>query len=135
MVRQLGGPELPGIGFAFGMERLLLVLRSLGALPQREGVPDVIVLVWEDIALHRASRVVARLRQAGIYCDRLYGLRSLKSQLRTAHRRGARFVLLLGGQEYAKGQVLLKNMSSGEQVTVSEEEIVIHLRAHLERDM
>ncbi len=120
LVRQLGGPDRAGIGFAAGMERLVL------AMPEGPGAraPDAFVVALGEAA-RPAAHVLARdLRRAGVTTLVDYDARSLRAQMKRAGRSGARRVLILGEDELARGEVAVKDMESGEQAAVARAEVV-----------
>jgi histidyl-tRNA synthetase len=120
LVRQLGGPDRAGIGFAAGMERLVL------AMPEGPGAsaPDAFVVALGEAA-RPAAHVLARdLRHAGVATLVDYDARSLRAQMKRADRSGARRVLILGDDEIARGEVTVKDMESGEQAAVARAEVV-----------
>ncbi len=119
LVSQLGGPDLPGIGFACGMERLALLMQKESAPEQ-----DFYLAVLEAEALDTALLLACSLRRAGKKGEVSFAARSAKSQLRQAGKSGARYCLILGGNEYAKGSILVKDMTSGEQHEVMQEELI-----------
>ena len=126
LVKQLGGPDRPGIGFAAGLERLVL------ALPEGAGkvdVADAFVVALGDPSWS-AARILARdLRRAGLTTLIDYEGRSSKSQMKRANRSQARHMLILGEDELASNQVTVKTMETGEQQTVIRADLVAHLRA------
>ena len=113
LVKQLGGPDRPGIGFAAGLERLVL------ALPEDEGGAasvDAFVVALGDGATWAAARLLARdLRRAGLRVLTDFGGRSSKSQMKRANRSGARHMLILGDDELAAGEVTVKEMATSRQ--------------------
>ena len=120
LVRQLGGPDRAGIGFAAGMERLVL------AMPEGPGAvaPDAFVVALGEAA-RPAAHVLARdLRHAGVATLVDYDARSLRAQMKRADRSGARRVLILGDDEIARGEVTVKDMESGEQTAVARADVV-----------
>ena len=120
LVRQLGGPDRAGIGFAAGMERLVL------AMPEGPGAsaPDAFVVVLGEAA-RPAAHVLARdLRHAGVATLVDYDARSLRAQMKRADRSGARRVLILGDDEIARGEVSVKDMESGAQTAVARADVV-----------
>lgn len=121
LVSDLGGPQLGAIGFAFGMERLLLV-RSQGPAVKSENLTYLITL--GDEAKLKGLRVLAQLRQAGIPVDTDYEGKSLKGAMRRANDLSAKLVLIIGEDEINKGTVALKDMASGEQKEIKQEELV-----------
>ena len=125
LVQQLGGPDRPGIGFAAGLERLLL------AMPAGEGParPDTFVVAAGEAARQPAHRLAQDLRQAGLVALVDYEPRSLKAQMKRANRTGARRVLILGEDELARHEVTVREMATSEQTTVPRDEIVQRLVA------
>lgn len=118
LVEACGGPSVPGMGYALGLERILLAMESRGLGSTVEPVPDVFVAVLGDEVEQEAFRLVAALRQAGLQADRDYLGRSLKAQMRHAGRTGARFTVILGGNEFKRGMAVLRNMAGGTQAEV-----------------
>jgi histidyl-tRNA synthetase len=106
LAEDLGGPATPGIGFALGVDRTLLECDAEGvfAPPAR----SVEVFVVDVTGGAEALALTAELRAAGIRADRAYENRSMKSQMKAADRSGARFALLVGGDELAAGTVTLR---------------------------
>ena len=120
LVKQLGGPDRAGIGFAAGLERLVL------ALPEGTGdtnVADAFVVAIGD-ASWPAARVLARdLRRAGLTALIDYDGHSSKSQMKRANRSRARRMLILGEDELARQQVTIKEMETGNQCTVARDQV------------
>ena len=118
LVEELGGPSMPGIGFGLGIERLLLVLESLGiALPQPK-LCDVYVCTLGEAAAVQGFCVTKRLRDAGIKAECDHMARSLKAQLKYAGKLGAKFVAIIGDDELEKGVCVLRDMNKSEENTV-----------------
>ena len=119
LVESLGGPEMPGLGFGCGIERLLLTLEALGKTPDDKIVPDVFVAYAEPAAESVSHKLVYDLRALGVSAERDTTGRSLKAQMKYAGKIGARYSVVLGGNEIAEGKVNLKNMETGESVSVA----------------
>lgn len=107
---QLGGPDIPGIGFACGIERLALLL------PQKE-IPRPVFMVAAliDEAQDLAFMLTNELRNAGLHGEQLFFISSMKSMMRHANRSRIRYCLLLGSEELASDVVSIKDMDSGIQ--------------------
>jgi histidyl-tRNA synthetase len=119
LVEELGGKPTPGVGFAAGMERLMMVLEKQ-EIKTAPGSPLKIFL----IGLDRESRswafeTACALRARGIAAETDYLERSLKAQLREANRQKAEYVLVVGGQELQSGAARLKEMASGKESVVA----------------
>ena len=132
LAEEMGGPTAPGIGFGIGIERLLIACDAEGVLPTP--APHLDAFVIDALAAGEAeagsgertalTTLLSELRESGLSADRAYGGRSVKAQWRAADRAGARFAVVLGRQEMARGAVAVKDMTSGEQVEVPRARIV-----------
>ena len=108
LVRDLGGPDIPGIGFAIGMERLILLLQQ--DQPERERPAPICIATLGGAARQRGFLLAQELRASGMEAELDYEGRSLKSQMRRADKLGARYVLILGEDELQRGEIQLKDM-------------------------
>jgi histidyl-tRNA synthetase len=118
LVRQLGGPEVSGIGFAMGMERLVMLLGQKGGLANVPG-PDLFLVTLGEKACERGFVLQQNLRTAGMHVMMDHEGRSMKNQLKQADKQRARFALMLGEEELEKGEAALKDMRSGEQEIIA----------------
>jgi histidyl-tRNA synthetase len=116
LVRDLGGPDLPGIGFAIGMERLILLLQQDQTEEQRR--PFIFVAALGEAARDAGFLLAQQLRQAGMETDFDYDGRSLKSQMRRADKLGVRYVIILGEEEIAKGEIQVRDMKEKTQTVL-----------------
>lgn len=123
LVEVCGGPATPGVGFAAGMERVLLSLAARGIEPPTGRGTEVYVAVMGDVAKTQALEIVFDLRSRGIHTETDYLGRSLKAQLRSAQKAQAPYVIIVGEQEVANKTAVIKAMGSGEQFEVPFEEI------------
>jgi histidyl-tRNA synthetase len=118
LVKELGGKPTPGTGFAAGIERLMIVLEKKGnQVPASR--PRVFLIGLDPTSRSWAFVKTSTLRKHGIPAETDYLARSLKAQLREANRQQAEFVVIVGEQELQSGSAKLKNMLSGEEVSVS----------------
>ncbi len=129
LVRELGGPDLGAIGFALGVERLLLVAKSISQQPLEKRLVYIITL--GEPAKSQGLKLLDRLRRAGITSDTDYENRSLKGALRTANDLGASLVLIIGENELKKDVVMLKDMRLNEQKEVKEEDLLAEIEMRL----
>ncbi len=118
LVKEIGGPDTPGIGFGLGMERLLLTLEAMGVELPCACPTDVYVIGLGANAHEAAVKLVADLRASGLAADMDYTGRSMKSQMKVVDKLGARFAAILGDDEIAGGFVSLRDMRSSEQKQV-----------------
>ena len=128
LVRSLGGPDTPAVGFAGGIERLieLLKLREQSGVAAPAGGVAVFVVSSDDGAIRRkAFQLVERVRSAGWSAEwSLSDGKSFKSQFRAADKSGAKAVVILGEDESKQGNVAVKNMATGEQVVAPEAALI-----------
>ena len=123
LIEELGGASTPGIGFAMGIERIILALEEADALPVLEDVPDIFVAnIGEETKLF-VTALTDKLRKEGIKCERDLCARSLKAQMKYADKCGARFSMVIGTDEAEKKTAILKNMKEKEQTEVSLENL------------
>ncbi len=119
LVEQLGGPATPGVGFAGGLERLILVLQARGLLPESSGGIDLFLVTLGDAARKLAVELAHALRREGIGVDLDYRGRALKKQMKYADQIKARYVLVIGEEEVKTETARLKEMATGEQTAVA----------------
>ncbi|MDD5116246.1 MAG: histidine--tRNA ligase [Candidatus Omnitrophica bacterium] len=124
LVSELGGPDTAGIGFAFGVERLLLASKATGDQKEKK---LVYLITMGDAAKKTGIKLLNRMRSSGIPCETDYLNKSLKAAMRSANDAGARFVLILGEDELKKNKVSLKDMSNSEQREIGIEELTKEL--------
>ena len=126
LAEALGGRPLPGIGFALGLDRIVLARR--GDDSGAPGPIDVYVVSLGEPARVAALQLATRLRAAGFGADLDLAGRSMKGQMKDADRSGARWAVILGADELASGNVTLKDLRSGEQIEVPASGIEARLR-------
>ncbi|WP_406676521.1 histidine--tRNA ligase [Moorella sp. ACPs] len=133
LVAALGGKPVPGIGFGLGLERVLLALESQGRELMPGGGVDVLVVTAGAGVERVAVRLLASLRAAGLKADKDYLGRSLKAQMKYANRYPAKLVVILGEEELARGQVLVRRLDSGDQEEIPLDAAAAYCRQEKER--
>lgn len=128
LVEELGGKPTPGVGFAAGMERLMMVLQKTGSLQARQQAPTIFIIGLDDQSRSWAFARAIRLRSLGIPVELDYLGRSLKAQMREANRQEAAHVLVIGDSELRSGKAKLKNMKTGNEQLVELDKIEDALR-------
>ncbi|RKH61402.1 histidine--tRNA ligase [Corallococcus interemptor] len=129
MMKGLGGPDVPAVGFAMGLDRLVLLLKESGkTFIQR---PDLFIAV-DETSHDEGLKLASRLRREGLKVDFDTRGGSLKSQMKRADKSGARFTLVLGEQERTSGQAKLKPMAGGDSVPVALDNVAATVRAQPE---
>lgn len=115
LIREIGGPETPGVGFGLGIERLLLVLEAAGIeIPEPEKC-NVFIATLGDIAAKEALKIAKNLRSQGLKVITDVMQRSLKAQLKYADRLDSDYTIVIGDDEIGKGVVALRDMRKSEQ--------------------
>ena len=127
----LGGPPLPSIGWALGVDRTVLALEAEGRDAGADARCDVYVVPLGAAARRRSVRLVADLRAAGVATDVSYGDRGLKGAMKGADRSGARYALVLGDRDLEAGVVQCKELTSGEQQAVALTDLTAEMRKRL----
>ena len=112
LIAELGGPSLPGIGFAMGVERLVL-MKNADQIPEQR-LPLFLAAMGQP-ASDRAFLLMSLLQRQGLRVEMEYATKSLKAQMRRAGKLNARFVLMLGEEELARQVATLRNMDAGTQ--------------------
>ncbi len=128
LVQTFGGPSTPAVGFAMGIERVLLAMPEVA----HESITDVWVVTTDQTLRGEAFALVHYLRAQHLSADADWRGQSLKSQMRRADKQGARFAVILGESEAAKKSVQLKDLKAHTQVQVSIAELALRLHALLE---
>jgi histidyl-tRNA synthetase len=117
LVKELGGPDTPAIGFAIGFDRLVEIMEQLIPVPAEPG-PDLFIVALGDPAMALAYHLSCDLNQAGIRTDTDYRGKSLKALMKRADKRNARYVLIAGQAELDDNALILRNMQTKEQVSI-----------------
>ena len=124
LVEEIGGSPTPAVGFAVGLERVMLALEKQGLLPEQDVSADVFVVALGDQAKLPAFRLLEELRDAGLRASMDYAGRSMKAQMKQANKSGARFAIIMGEDEIKESAVMLKDMVKSEQQKISIDEVI-----------
>src|SRR5690606_9981862 len=122
LVETLGGPPMPGVGFAAGMERILLVMAKYRPAPAPKPV-DAMIAHHGAAGRRIAVRLAGEWRDAGLRVEIDYMDRSLRAQMKQADRLGARLVVIIGEDEASRGVVRVRDMATGEEREMRAEEV------------
>ncbi|MFH8382310.1 histidine--tRNA ligase [Kitasatospora sp. NPDC018058] len=124
----IGGPALPSVGWALGVDRTYLALEAEGVVLDLPAATSVYAVALGEEAKNILFAKVTELRRAGVATDLAFGVKSIKNAMKSADRSGARFALIAGDRDLAEGVVQLKDMSTGEQTPVALDELVTTLK-------
>jgi histidyl-tRNA synthetase len=133
LVSELGGPDLGGIGFACGMERLLLALEAENVQLAKDTDLDAFVIAFGNEVKTTATKILYELRKADIIADMNYTQKAFKGQLKQALRLNAKFLIILGEEEFKRGVVGIKNTKTEVQEEVLISKIKKYLLEKLEK--
>ena len=115
LVEELGGQHTPSLGFAMGLERLMLLMEAQGCEFPSPEVPDLFICALGDKATVKAVEPAKDMRAEGFSVIMDLNQRSLRAQMKYADKLGAKFNIVIGDNEVDNGKAVLKNMSSGEE--------------------
>ena len=131
LIEECGGNATPAVGFAVGLERVLLALEKQGLLPENELTSDAFVIALGDGAQAEAFKLLCNLRAKGLKANMDFAGRSMKAQMKQANKAAAQFAVIVGEDEIKDACAVLKNMQTGEQEKVLLEELVNKLYAEV----
>ncbi len=134
LVKSLGGPDVPAIGFAAGVERLAILMAAQEQNTAIEKAPLLFLVTLDAASGKRAMHIASQLRKSGLAVDIDLRGGGLKSQMRRADKKKARFAMVLGESELASGQGKLKEMATGQELLVSLDNIQEALKLSLAGD-
>ena len=127
LVSDLGGPETPGIGWAFGLDRIITVMDTLEIEPRtNDGVDVFVMYVNEEEKLHAIS-LVQDLRMSGLICETENLSRGLKAQFKQADRLKAKYLVILNSEDLKLGLVNIKDNLTKEEIKIGEDEVLEYL--------
>jgi len=127
----LGGPSLPSVGWALGVDRTVLAMEAEGVLESNPARVEVFAVPVGDEARRLLFGVVRDLRRQGVSADTVFGARGLKGAMKAADRSGARYALVAGERDLADNLVQLKDLVSGEQTPVAVDQIIPTIKERL----
>lgn len=121
LVEEIGGNPTPGIGFAMGIERILLALEKQNLLAQKNISPEIFI-VADNAAEIYAFKILSELRRKNIFAETDFAKRSIKSQMKQAAKSCAKFAAIVGEDEIKSNTITLKNLETSEQENISLQE-------------
>lgn len=118
LIEEMGGNPTPAVGFATGLERLLLALESQNLLPEKNRSVDAYVVALGEKAQAEGFKLLNSLRQQGLSAAMDFAGRSMKAQMKQANKMGAKYSVILGEDEISEGVVMLRSMEDSSQAKV-----------------
>jgi len=129
LIQRLGGPSMPAVGFALGIERIMLLKDS-----ELKSPLEVFIANITDATYNKAFEILQRVREAGIVSDIGFSKKSLKAQLKYAQKKGASYVVIVGEEELGEESVVVRDMQKSEQMKVKIAKLLPFLRTKLARE-
>lgn len=118
LVKQVDGPETPGVGFGLGIERLLMILEARDFSFEEKETLDVFIITFDKETKYEAMKYATKLRNAGVSADLDHIERSFKAQFRYSDALDSKYTIILGPDEIKNQLFSLKNMKTGNQVEI-----------------
>jgi len=132
LIEQLGGQPTPALGFGMGLERMLMTLHQQGVTLAEPSKCDIYFVPMGEQAEEKALQLTAKLRKEGIFALTDVMGRGLRAQMKYADKIGARFTMVIGDNEIESGEAVLKNMQTGEKITMQLDETLPERFADIE---
>ena len=129
LIEEMGGNSTPAVGFATGLERLLLALESQNLLPEKNRSVDAYVVALGEAAQAEGFKLLNSLRQQGLSAAMDFAGRSMKAQMKQANKLGAKYSVILGEDEIAEGVVMLRSMEDSSQAKVPMNQVAEKIKA------
>lgn len=134
LLKEVGGPDLEGVGLSFGLERLHYVFTSIHHEKPTSG-PDFFIIPMTEEAVGLSFSLADILRSNGFAIEMNYEPKSFKASFKIAERKRAKFAIIIGDDEITKNQITVKNLKSQEQTTLKTDDMLMVLRSMLEEYM
>ncbi|MFA7434745.1 MAG: histidine--tRNA ligase [Bacilli bacterium] len=128
MVKSFGGPDIPGIGYAFGIERVISIMDQKGLFPNLDKAADVVLIALDEESKLYSLNLANKLRMNGYYADIDYFNTTMKQQFKLSDRLNAKFIIIIGEEELANNSLTIKNTKTKEQITIKEYMLLEYLK-------
>ena len=129
LIEEMGGNPTPAVGFATGLERLLLALESQNLLPEKNRSVDAYIVALGEAAQAEGFKLLNSLRQQGLSAAMDFAGRSMKAQMKQANKLGAKYSVILGEDEIAEGVAMLRSMEDSSQAKVPMAQVAEKIKA------
>lgn len=135
LIKMMGGEDTPAIGFALGLDRLVIEMKRTNVKIHKVPTPRVFLAQLGELAKKKSLNIFSELEKNGVAVAESFGRGSLKSQLRVADRMKVEITLIIGQKEALDGTVIVKNMKTGSQETVTNEKLIAAVKKILKSDI
>ena len=124
LIKQFGGPDMAGVGFAIGVERVVSMMEELNLFPDLDEGLDIYVMPIGENMVHEAFKLATELRMNGFKTEVPFNTSKLGSMFKKATKRNAKYAIIIGEEEYDKGVCQIKDLAKAEQKEVKLEELL-----------
>lgn len=128
LVESMGGPNIPGVGYAFGIERILTIMEENNSFPDLDSNIECVILTLDQISKVESLKIANDLRNANISVDYDYTSLNMKPQFKLADRLSAKYVLIYGEEERLNNVITVKNQINKNQETVELKNLIAYLK-------
>lgn len=128
LIEEMGGNPTPAVGFAAGLERLLLALQSQQLLPDKNRQVDAYIVALGEAAQSEGFKILNDLRKSGLAAAMDFAGRSMKAQMKQANKLNAKYAVIMGDDEIAEGVVMLRSMADSSQEKLPTSELVAKIK-------
>ncbi len=131
LIKSFGGPDIPGIGYAFGVERLISILDDQKLIPEFKTSADIVIIGLDEESKIESLKLAAALRGQGYYAELDYQNLSMKPQFKLADNKKAAFIVIIGADERQNNRLTIKNTVAKTQETINKNEIFNYLKENI----
>ncbi|MFA6375641.1 MAG: histidine--tRNA ligase, partial [Bacilli bacterium] len=128
LVKSMGGPDIPGVGYAFGIERIISIMEENNSFPSFNASIDCVILSLDEISKIESMKIASELRKNNISVDYDYTSLNMKPQFKLADRLSAKYVLIYGEKERNNKSIVVKNQKNTHQEIVKLENLIAYLK-------
>jgi len=128
LVEQIGGSGSPGVGFGMGIERLLLVLEKAGIELPTPPSMELFIIGLGDAGIKESIKLIHKLRDNNVKCDKDYTGRSLKAQMKYANKMNAKYITVIGENEISNNKIKVKNMENGNEEEIQLNQLLEYMK-------
>lgn len=131
MVKSFGGPDIPGIGYAFGIERVISIMEEKNLFPELDRIADIVLIALDDEAKLHSLKLANTLRANGYFAEIDYINTTMKQQFKLSDKLNAKFIIIIGEDELKSESLTIKNSKTKLQETIKETELLEYLKENL----
>lgn len=131
MVKSFGGPDIPGIGYAFGVERIIAIMEQKNLFPDLEKKTDIVIIALDETSKLHSLKLANILRDNNYSSEIDYINLTMKQQFKLADRLNSKFIIIIGEEERLNNQLTIKNTINKTQEIINEKEIIVYLKENL----